>query len=124
MSGFRLSALLARLQAIHSQVVAVQAHFVHFMASHEALGAQALEVLCKLLDYGEAAPAVNSEGLALTVVPRLGTISPWASKATDIAHNAGIAQVVRIERGVCYTLGFKKGCWARKSSPPQARWRC
>jgi phosphoribosylformylglycinamidine synthase len=38
------------------------------------------------------------------VIPRLGTISPWASKATDIAKNCGFAAVTRIERGILYHI--------------------
>src|SRR6185503_21332258 len=52
------------------------------------------------LDYGE--PAVDGRGKLYLVVPRLGTISPWSSKATDIAHNCGLAGVKRIERGTVY----------------------
>ncbi len=61
-----------------------------------------------LLDYGHAVPALDRIDLACVVVPRLGTVSPWASKATDIAHNAGLVQVVRMERGIEFQLTFKK----------------
>ncbi len=56
-----------------------------------------------LLDYGDAADAA-ANGAAFLVVPRLGTISPWASKATDIAHNTGLTAVRRIERGTLYVV--------------------
>src|SRR5690606_19162784 len=41
----------------------------------------------------------------LLVVPRPGTISPWSSKATDIARACGLERVQRIERGIWYALG-------------------
>ena len=40
----------------------------------------------------------------LLVVPRAGTISPWSSKATDIAHVCGLTAIRRIERGIEYRL--------------------
>ena len=57
----------------------------------------------QLLDYGDPAKA-DAEGTEFLTVPRLGTISPWASKATDIVHNCGIDAVERIERGVSYRV--------------------
>ena len=109
LSAFRSEGLLKRLQAIDSNVSAVRAHFVHFVAAKGALEGQARLVMEGLLDYGHPAPALDRVDLACVVVPRLGTVSPWASKATDIAHNAGLAQVVRMERGVEFQLSFKKG---------------
>jgi HoxN/HupN/NixA family high-affinity nickel-transporter len=62
--------------------------------------------LTQLLDYGPPASDADQQasGFVLRVLPRLGTISAWASKATDIAHNCGFAQVQRIERGIRYVL--------------------
>ncbi|HEY9194318.1 MAG TPA: AIR synthase-related protein, partial [Methyloversatilis sp.] len=62
--------------------------------------------LCALLN---AQPAGAIEGTVLLVTPRLGTISPWSSKATDIAHNCGLSSVVRIERGVLYEIELSRG---------------
>jgi phosphoribosylformylglycinamidine synthase len=59
-------------------------------------------VLERLLDYG--APAGESIGEPVLVVPRLGTVSPWSSKATDIARNCGLARVRRIERGTLFHI--------------------
>ena len=64
--------------------------------------------LTALLDYGEPT-AQGAEGPSFLVVPRLGTISPWASKATDIAHNTGLITLHRIERGTVYTIALKRG---------------
>jgi hypothetical protein len=62
-----------------------------------------------LLTYGE--PAHPDEGAVeeFFVIPRLGTISPWASKATDIVHNCGMAHVKRVERGIAYRINLKTG---------------
>ncbi len=56
------------------------------------------------MTYGPVRDQETPDGLDIIVLPRLGTISPWSSKATDIAHNCGLAAVSRIERGVTYTL--------------------
>ncbi|MCH3703315.1 hypothetical protein LZB55_08575, partial [Campylobacter lari] len=56
-----------------------------------------------------------AKSLALLVIPRLGTISPWASKATDIAHNCGLSAVHRIERGVRYVITPERGLLGAKS---------
>jgi phosphoribosylformylglycinamidine synthase len=65
-------------------------------------------VLEKLLTYGPSRSAVlrygKSAGLVQVVAPRPGTISPWSSKATDIAHICGLRKVKRIERVIAYTI--------------------
>ncbi len=109
LSAFRAEGLLKRLQALDGNVVAVSAHFVHFVASRQALSADANKVMTGLLDYGHPAAALERVDVRCVVVPRLGTVSPWASKATDIAHNAGLTDVVRMERGIEFQLMFKKG---------------
>ncbi|MDX1668699.1 MAG: phosphoribosylformylglycinamidine synthase, partial [Limnobacter sp.] len=108
LSQFRSENLIQKLQGIDPNVAQVAAKYVHFVASDEALQGAALDVMNGLLDYGEPAQALDGD-LVVTVVPRLGTVSPWASKATDIAHNAGLSQVVRMERAVQYTVQFKRG---------------
>src|SRR6185295_190676 len=99
-SGFRLAKLLAALKKVDPAVGAVSAEYRHFVELDQPLGKQEQAVLARLLDYGE--PAVDGRGKLYLVVPRLGTISPWSSKATDIAHNCGLAGVKRIERGTVY----------------------
>ncbi|MGL4767829.1 MAG: phosphoribosylformylglycinamidine synthase [Formosimonas sp.] len=103
LSDFRVSRLIAQFQPQFAHVTGVQSRYVHYVWSHKALSEDELSTLQSLLTYGEV--TVNDFGVAdLTVIPRLGTISPWASKATDIAHNAGLANVRRIERGIEYAL--------------------
>ena len=107
LSEFRVAGLLARLQAIDERIERVTARFVHVVGCDAALEAAEQERLAALLDYGP--PGADGEGEDFIVIPRLGTISPWASKATDIARNCGLAKVHRIERGTRYTVGLKKG---------------
>ncbi|MDO4936743.1 MAG: AIR synthase-related protein, partial [Sutterellaceae bacterium] len=105
LSAFRAERLLGQLKARDSRVASVRARYVHFVHATRELTAQEIERLNVLLDYGDPAQEGDSCA-AFLVVPRLGTISPWASKATDIVHNCGIDAVERIERGVRYDLTF------------------
>jgi phosphoribosylformylglycinamidine synthase len=111
LSAFRSQRLLSQLQAAAPAIAAVQARFVHFIDSSSALSEADSERLGAMLTYGEPADSEAHSGAteAFFVIPRLGTISPWASKATDIAHNCGMAHVHRIERGVAYSIILKSG---------------
>jgi phosphoribosylformylglycinamidine synthase len=108
LSAFRTERLLLQLQQIDSAIVDVTGRFLHFVDSATAVSDEDLQRLNGLLTYGEPF-AGKADGDAFAVIPRFGTISPWASKATDIAHNCGMAQIRRIERGVQYTLQVKHG---------------
>src|SRR5712692_7595619 len=101
-SAFRLDKLNSRLAAIGSPIRAAAAEHWHFVETARALDAGETGVLEQLLQYGEPAPA--SGGRLLLVVPRLGTISPWSSKATDIARRCGLEAVRRIERGTAWVF--------------------
>jgi phosphoribosylformylglycinamidine synthase len=103
----RLAKRLAKIQAGNPTIRELNAEFVHFAEVTLPLSDDELRVLEQLLRYGprrEAQP-VAVTGQRLLVVPRIGTISPWSSKATDVAHNCGLDKVGRIERGIWYTLG-------------------
>ncbi|WP_370978773.1 phosphoribosylformylglycinamidine synthase [Agaribacterium sp. ZY112] len=102
LSDFRLNKLQQRIEAAGINLSSIQAEFVHFVDTNEALSSEEQGILGKLLQYGPKSEAVSHEGQSLTVIPRFGTISPWSSKASDIAHNAGLSKVKRIERGVTY----------------------
>ena len=102
LSGFRLTKILPQLQAIHGAVRGIDAAYWHFVATDRPLDSGETALLARLLDYGE--PAAGAKGTLFLVVPRIGTISPWSSKATDIARNCGLAGVRRIERGIAYSL--------------------
>jgi phosphoribosylformylglycinamidine synthase len=101
LSAFRVEKLLTTLRARHPQIRAIHAEFVHFVSVSRPLNANEKAVLEKLLTYGNAASVVPNTAPIL-VIPRVGTISSWASKATDIAHNCGLEAISRIERGTAY----------------------
>lgn len=103
LSDFRAARLLAALQRVSSNIEAVSGRFVHFVHTSRELTEAEKTRLGSLLDYGDAAEDVRGD-LTFMVVPRLGTISPWASKATDIVKNCGIEGVLRVERGTIFNL--------------------
>ena len=107
--AFSASALgkkLAAVQRANPRVSALGADFVHFvaLAGETGLDAAARGVLDQLLRYGPRREPQALQGASWWVVPRIGTISPWSSKATDIAHNCGLRGLRRVERGVRYTV--------------------
>ena len=108
LSAFRQQRLLAALQQIDADIESVHGQFVHFVDSDTPLTAEEQTRIGAMLTYGApfTAPA---DGDRFVVIPRFGTISPWASKATDIAHNCGLTHVHRVERGIEITVICKKG---------------
>jgi phosphoribosylformylglycinamidine synthase len=104
LSDFRLAKLLPPLQQVHPGARRVNAAFWHFVDSAQPLQGADLERLHRLLRYGSPAAEPGAGGTLLLVVPRLGTISPWASKATDIVRNCGLQAVRRVERGIAYVI--------------------
>ncbi|MFN3886101.1 MAG: phosphoribosylformylglycinamidine synthase [Aquabacterium sp.] len=103
----QIHALLPKLQAINPKITAVHARHVHWVAADQALAAGEVDKLAALLNYGDAYEGPQ-DGELIVVAPRLGTLSPWASKATDIAHNCGLA-IRRVERVTEYRLTLKAG---------------
>ncbi|HCI02939.1 MAG TPA: phosphoribosylformylglycinamidine synthase, partial [Oceanospirillaceae bacterium] len=82
----------------------IYGEFMHFVNLHAELTADEQQVLETILHYGPSVQVQAATGSMLLVVPRLGTISPWSSKASDIAHNCGLDKVARLERGIAYYL--------------------
>jgi phosphoribosylformylglycinamidine synthase len=107
----RLQKRLAAIRRSNPAVRALAGSYLHFADVDGVLTPDELRLLEQLLRYGPVATAESvgretvASGRRLFVVPRLGTISPWSSKATDIAHTCGLSRVRRIERGVSYTIG-------------------
>ena len=132
LSSFRTQGLLSRLQALSPAIVAVSGHFTHFIDTTAPLTDAEMQRLEALLTYGEPVTHGNNKekiadgasthavagatGALIVVIPRFGTISPWASKATEIAHNCGMAQIKRIERGISYRVQLKSGVIASLAS--------
>ena len=106
LSDFRARQLLPRLQAVAPKIEGLSARFVHLVLTEAAPTAEARERFAALLSYGEPFEAPAGHAATLVVTPRLGTVSPWASKATDIAHNCGLA-LRRVERVTQYFLTTK-----------------
>ena len=104
LSEFRQQGLLAELQAIIPAIEGIYGEFMHFVNLHAELTADEQQVLETILHYGPSVQVQAATGSMLLVVPRLGTISPWSSKASDIAHNCGLDKVARLERGIAYYL--------------------
>ena len=119
LGAFRVAQLLPRLAAVHERIVGLSARFVHLVDSAQPLTDAQHVQLAALLRYGDPAPE-QGEGPLIVVTPRLGTISPWASKATDIAHNCGF-DVRRIERFTEYRVALKDGLFSKASLSPAQR---
>ncbi len=125
LSAFRIQRLLSQLKAIEPSISGISGRYCHFIASHAELNAEDRERLAAMLTYGEpfeGSAKGSAEGEQFVVIPRFGTISPWASKATDIAHNCGMAHIHRIERGVIYAVQMKSGLLGKKSLT-DAQWQ-
>src|SRR5690554_3536277 len=120
LSSFRRDRLLAIFSELKLPVADITAQFEHYVSVSASLSDEQHDLLSRLLTYGEPDTTLNlsshgDNALVLRVFPRLGTVSPWASKASDIARNCGLQDVVRIERGVRYTLVPTRGLLGSKS---------
>ncbi|MBF7954617.1 phosphoribosylformylglycinamidine synthase [Rahnella victoriana] len=102
LSAFRINKLLSRCQEARLPVSDIYAEYVHFADVSAPLNSDEQTKLQRLLKYGPSLAEHAPSGRLLLVTPRPGTISPWSSKATDIAHNCGLSQVLRLERGLAF----------------------
>ena len=102
LSTFRQTKILNKLQQVLPQVSGVYAEFMHFAELTAELAGNERQVLERILRYGPKVDVQEPAGELFLVIPRFGTISPWSSKATDIAHNCGLGSVKRLERGIAY----------------------
>ncbi len=121
LSDFRRQRLLSTLNGRGLPVAAVAAASCYFVETDGPLSDEDLARVKALLDDGgDVVPPADRHVIQLLVVPRLGTISPWASKATDIAHHCGLQQVRRIEHGVRYYISPERTLvGSRKLDEPQ-----
>jgi phosphoribosylformylglycinamidine synthase len=108
LSAFRTQRLLSNLQAVEPNIVGVTGRYLHFVDAVTAPTEEDVGRLNGLLTYGEPFTG-SADGEEFVVIPRFGTISPWASKATDIVHNCGMTHIHRLERGVSYRIQMKSG---------------
>ncbi|CAN7478268.1 phosphoribosylformylglycinamidine synthase [Pseudomonas sp. LjRoot71] len=102
LSAFRHGKLLEQLTSKVPAVTGLYAEFAHFAEVSGVLNADEEQVLARLLKYGPSVPVQEPNGRLFLTIPRFGTISPWSSKASDIARNCGLAKIQRIERGLAY----------------------
>ncbi|MDD2686192.1 MAG: phosphoribosylformylglycinamidine synthase [Gallionella sp.] len=112
LSSFRLEKLRAALLDAGANLVVVDTRHCYFSAlKSDVLSKVQASLLNKVLGIDRAAgePKSAAQCLRLLVVPRLGTISPWSTKATDIARHCGLSGVERIECGVVYYVTTKNG---------------
>ena len=104
LSQFRLDHLLRALRGQDPRVVGLGSRWLHFVDVARPLADAELEVLGKLLTYGSRTQPPAHAGQRVLVIPRVGTESPWSSKATDIVHVCGLDAVRRVERGTVYFI--------------------
>src|SRR6202008_199561 len=104
LSPFRLQRLLASERRIEPGLSAIAVEFVHFVDVARLLDAGELALLARLLGDDPEAPRAGGAPPTLVTVPRPGTVSPWSTKATDIARVCGLDAVRRIERGKAWRL--------------------
>ncbi|MEX5615889.1 phosphoribosylformylglycinamidine synthase, partial [Pseudomonas syringae] len=102
LSAFRHSKLLEQLKQKVSAVSGLYAEFAHFADVNDVLTSEEQQVLDRLLKYGPSVPVQEPSGRLFLVLPRFGTISPWSSKASDIARNCGLSKIQRLERGIAF----------------------
>jgi phosphoribosylformylglycinamidine synthase len=107
LSEFRLNKLLSVLRQSEPGTDEIHARYAYFVSVTEPLSAEHSKRLDDLLLSGDPVAQLPPDARRLFTVPRPGTISPWSSKATDIAHACGLDTIERIERGICYGLLFK-----------------
>ena len=110
LSSFRIAKLLTAAKKVVPAVEALEAQFYYFIELEQTLAEAELTTLATLL----AGELMGGEEELLSaqevlVVPRVGTLSPWSSKASDIIHNCGLTTIKRAERGVVYKVSLPQG---------------
>ncbi|HEY8084105.1 MAG TPA: phosphoribosylformylglycinamidine synthase, partial [Methylophilaceae bacterium] len=109
LSSFRLDKILTALKPAVPRISHLYAEFWHFVWSDGELSAAQQADLAKILTYGPKMAEETPHGELFLVIPRPGTISPWSSRATDIARHCGLESVTRLERGVVYYVTTSDG---------------
>ena len=104
LSEFRLNKLEQRVVEHVGRSICLYAEYLHFADIEQTLSEAQQAVLDRILRYGPHLAEHAPEGQLILIVPRPGTISPWSSKASDIAHNCGLTTIERLERGIAYYL--------------------
>jgi len=114
LSQFRIEKIQSQLSKNAPSITHVYAEFRHFVwfgnnGADVALSDAQQNTLKQILTYGPTMQVEDPQGELLLVIPRIGTISPWASRATDIVKHCGLEAVQRVERGIAYFVQTKNG---------------
>ena len=109
LSQFRLEKLYTSLKQSAPTISHIVAELVHFTFSTNVLSETQQNTLKQILTYGPQSNLEKASGELFLVIPRIGTISPWSSRATDIANNCGLENVLRIERGIAFYISTQNG---------------
>lgn len=109
LSQFRIEKIQSQLSQKATNITHIYAEFRHFVWADVALSDAQQNTLKQILTYGPTMQAEDPQGELLIVIPRIGTISPWASRATDIVKHCGLEAVQRVERGIAYFVQTKNG---------------
>lgn len=94
--------LLSRCRRVATSVKEIYAEYMYLAELSQPLDYIERDQLQRLLQYGPTLAKQQTNGRFILITPRIGTISPWSTKATNIAHNCGIRQVRRLERVLAY----------------------
>ncbi len=106
---FRIKQQLSSVQAISSHIESITSHWIYFVEKSGVLPSEQIGILRELLSVEAGISSSYKLDEQVVVSPRLGTISPWSSKATDIIEHCGLGASGRIERGILFTLsGWRK----------------
>ncbi|BDX07827.1 phosphoribosylformylglycinamidine synthase [Planctobacterium marinum] len=116
LSDFKVKKLINQFHEEQLPVASIRAQYVHFANTTDELTDKEMSVLEQLLTYGIEMDEQSFDGELILVLPRIGTISPWASKATNILHNTGLSKIKRVERGVAYYVQLTDGADAQAFS--------
>jgi len=98
---FKVNTLNERIKSLIPNLNLIGTEYIHFIESEKELSLSKKKTLFKLLNYASEVDLKNSK-YRVTISPRIGTVSPWSSKASDICRLCGLSTVSRIERGINY----------------------
>ncbi|AEE27074.1 phosphoribosylformylglycinamidine synthase [Francisella hispaniensis] len=102
LSPFKREKILAAAKKISSKVELISAQYIHVVEIDQGLNSKQEQIIKSLLNYNKEYGSANPKGHIFIIAPRVGTISPWSSKATDIIKNTGINAVKRVERAILF----------------------
>ena len=101
--NFKVKTLNKKISALIPDIELVSSEYIHFIESKQDLNTSNKSILDNLLNYAPKANLSNSN-FQITISPRIGTISPWSSKASEICKLCGLSGIKRVERGITYHL--------------------